>query len=136
MTRPEPEKGCRLIEDGDLLNYVNDHRIPLECCPSSNVQTKAVKKMADHPIRLFYDLGLRVTVNTDNRMVTGTTVSREFHVIHEELGFSLEEIKDVIIMGFKSAFLPYAIKRAMLAEVVHELKAFKPGSLESKREHL
>jgi adenosine deaminase len=81
-------------------------------------------------------MGLRITVNTDNRMVTNTSVSREFQVIHEELGFNLEEIKEVIIMGFKSAFLPYALKRALLAEVVHELKAFKPGSLESKREQL
>ena len=128
--------GVRLIEDGDLLNYVNDHRIPLECCPSSNVQTKAVKRMEDHPIRLFFDLGLRVTVNTDNRMVTNTTVSREFQVLHDKLGFSLDEIKEVIIMGFKSAFLPYAVKRALLAEVVEELKAFKPKSLESKREQL
>lgn len=128
--------GVRLIEDGDLLNYVNDHRIPLECCPSSNVQTKAVKRMEDHPIRLFFDLGLRVTVNTDNRMVTNTTVSREFQVLHETLGFSLDEMKEIIIMGFKSAFLPYAIKRALLAEVVEELKAFKPKSLESKREQL
>jgi adenosine deaminase len=69
-------------------------------------------------------------------MVTNTTVSREFQVIHEELGFNLDEIKELIIMGFKSAFLPYGIKRAMLAEVVHELKAFKPGSLDSKKEHL
>ncbi len=128
--------GVRLVEDGDLLNYVNDHRIPLECCPSSNVQTKAVKRMADHPIRLFFDLGLRVTVNTDNRMVTNTTVSREYLVLHEQLGFSLEEIKELIIMGFKSAFLPYAIKRAMLADVVNELKAFKPKSLESRKELL
>ncbi len=128
--------GVRLIEDGDLLNYVNDHRIPIECCPHSNVQTKAVKKMADHPIRLFYDLGLRVTVNTDNRLMTNTSVSKEYLTIHEELGFSLDEIKEIIIMGFKSAFLPYAIKRAMLAEVVEELKAFKPKSLESKREQL
>jgi adenosine deaminase len=128
--------GVRLIEDGDLLNYVNDHRIPLECCPSSNVQTKAVKRMEDHPIRLFFDLGLRVTVNTDNRMVTNTTVSREFQVLHDTLGFSLDEMKEIIIMGFKSAFLPYAIKRALLAEVVEELKAFKPKSLESKREQL
>lgn len=128
--------GVRLIEDGDLLNYVNDHRIPIECCPHSNVQTKAVKRMADHPIRLFYDLGLRVTVNTDNRLMTNTSVSKEYLTIHEELGFSLDEIKEIIIMGFKSAFLPYAIKRAMLAEVVEELKAFKPKSLESKREQL
>ena len=75
-------------------------------------------------------------MNTDNRMVTGTTVSREFQVIHDELGFNLEEIKELILMGFKSAFLPYALKRALLAEVVHELKSFKPESLESKREHL
>ena len=128
--------GVRLIEDGDLLNYVNDHRIPLECCPSSNVQTRAVKRIEDHPIRLFYDLGLRVTVNTDNRMVTKTTVSREYQVLHDALGFTLDEIKDVIIMGFKSAFLPYAIKRAMLADVVNELKAFTPTSLDSKKEQL
>jgi adenosine deaminase len=128
--------GVRLIEDGDLLNYVNDHRIPLECCPSSNVQTKAVRKMQDHPIRLFYDLGLRVTVNTDNRMVTRTTVSEEYQVLHEVLGFTLDEIKELIIMGFKSAFLPYGLKRALLAEVVNELKAFTPGSLDSKKEQL
>nr|WP_320133355.1 adenosine deaminase [uncultured Holophaga sp.] len=128
--------GVRLIEDGDLLNYVNDHRIPLECCPSSNVQTRAVRRLADHPLRLFFDLGLRVTVNTDNRLVTGTSVSRELLAIHEELGFSLEELKEIILMGFKSAFLPYAIKRALLADVVSELKSFQPGSLESKREQL
>ena len=128
--------GVRLIEDGDLLNYVNDHRIPLECCPSSNVQTKAVRKLQDHPIRLFYDLGLRVTVNTDNRLVTNTTVSEEYLALHEVLGFDLDEIKELIIMGFKSAFLPYAIKRAMLSEVVSELKAFTPGSLDSKKERL
>jgi adenosine deaminase len=128
--------GVRLIEDGDLLNYVNDHRIPLECCPSSNVQTKAVRSMQDHPIRLFYDLGLRVTVNTDNRLVTGTTVSDEYKVIHDVLGFTLDEIKELIIMGFKSAFLPYAIKRVLVAEVVNELKAFTPSSLDSKKDQL
>lgn len=128
--------GVRLIEDGDLLNYVNDHRIPLEICPSSNVQTKAVRRFEDHPIRLFYDLGLRVTVNTDNRLVTGTTLSEEYLHLHERLGFSLEEIKDVILMGFKSAFVPYAIKRSMLASALQELKNFQPGSLESKSERL
>ena len=128
--------GVRLIEDGDLLNYVNDHRIPLECCPSSNLQTRAIRRMEDHPIRLFYDLGLRVTVNTDNRMVTRTTVSQEYQVLHDVLGFTLDEIKDVIIMGFKSAFLPYELKRALLAEVVNELKSFTPTSLDSKKEQL
>jgi len=128
--------GVRLIEDGDLLNYVNDHRIPLELCPSSNVQTKAVKHFSDHPIRLFYDLGLRVTVNTDNRLVTGTTVSQEYLHLHEQLGFTLDEVKDLILMGFKSAFLPYAVKRTLLGQVLQELKDFQPGSLEAQREKL
>ena len=124
--------GVRLVEDGDLLNYVNDHRIPLEMCPSSNVQTRAVKQMADHPIRLFYDLGLRVTVNTDNRLVTGTTSSRELKILQDELHFNFEELQEVILMGFKSAFLPYTIKRTMLADVAKELKSFRPLGAEGK----
>lgn len=126
--------GVRLVEDGDLLNYVNDHRIPLEMCPSSNVQTRAVGRMADHPIRLFYDLGLRVTVNTDNRLVTGTTSSRELKILQDELHFDFAELQDVILMGFKSAFLPYAIKRAMLADVSRELKAFRPQDSGNRQE--
>jgi adenosine deaminase len=128
--------GVRLIEDGDLLNYVNDHRIPLEICPSSNVQTKAVRRIEDHPVRMFYDLGLRVTVNTDNRLVTGTTLSNEYLVLHEKLGFSLEEIKELVLMGFKSAFLPYAVKRGLLADVLRELRDFHPQSLDTKKEQL
>ena len=126
--------GVRLIEDGDLLNYVNDMRIPLECCVSSNVHTRAVPSLQDHPIRLFFDLGLRVTINSDNRTVTGTSVSEEFLILHEQLGFTLEEIKELILMGFKSAFLPYAIKRALLSEVVAELNRFVPGAPETREE--
>jgi adenosine deaminase len=74
--------GCRLREDGDLLHYINDHRIPLECCPSSNVQTGAVRDLASHPLKLYNDLGLRVTINTDNRLVTDTTVSKELWLCH------------------------------------------------------
>ena len=66
--------GMRLREDGDLLNYVNDHRIPLEICPSSNVQTRAVTDLESHPLKFYFDYGLRVTVNTDNRLITDTTV--------------------------------------------------------------
>src|SRR3954470_20192586 len=78
--------GCRLREDGDLLHYLNDHRVPLECCPSSNVQTGAVKDLASHPIKLYFDLGLRVTVNTDNRLITDTSVSKELFLVHSKMG--------------------------------------------------
>jgi adenosine deaminase len=116
--------GCRLREDGDLLHYINDHRIPLEVCPSSNVQTGAVRDLASHPLRLYFDLGLRVTVNTDNRMVTDTTVSQELWQCHTRMGFSLADIKQVIIAGFKSAFLPFHVKQAYLRRVVEELDRF------------
>jgi adenosine deaminase len=116
--------GCRLREDGDLLHYVSDHRIPLECCPSSNVQTGAIRQLSAHPIKLYKNLGLRVTVNTDNRLVTDTTVSKELWLCHSELGFSLEDIKAVVISGFKSAFLPFHVKQQYLRKVSEELAAF------------
>src|SRR5512144_1557419 len=89
--------GCRLREDGDLLHYVNDHRITLECCPSSNVQTGAVRDLASHPLKLYKNLGLRVTVNTDNRLVTDTTVSRELWLCHTQMGLTLTDIKQIIL---------------------------------------
>ncbi len=116
--------GTRLFEDGDLLNYVNDHRIPLEICISSNIQTKAVEKFEDHPVRLYYDLGLRVTLNTDNRMVSNTTLTDEFLLAHKYYNFNLAEMKDIIIQSFKSAFIPYRDKRRILGEVIKELDKF------------
>lgn len=115
--------GCRLREDGDLLHYVNDHRIALECCPSSNVQTGAVRDLASHPIKLYHDLGLRVTVNTDNRLITDTTVSKELWLCHTQLGMTVSEIKHMILNGFKAAFLPFHVKQAFLRRTAKELAA-------------
>lgn len=116
--------GCRLREDGDLLHYVNDHRISLECCPSSNVQTGAIRDLASHPIKLYKNLGLRVTVNTDNRLVTDTSVSKELWLCHKVLGFSMSDLKQIILSGFKSAFLPFHVKQQYVRRVSEELKAF------------
>lgn len=116
--------GCRLREDGDLLHYINDHRIPLECCPSSNVQTGAVRTLAAHPLKLYFDLGLRVTINTDNRLVTDTTVSRELWHCHTEMGMGLADIKTMIVSGFKSSFLPFHVKQAYLRRVTEDLDRF------------
>lgn len=106
--------GTRLAEDGDLLAYVTNHRIPLEVCLSSNLQTSVVEDLAHHPLRLYYDLGVRVSVNTDNRLITDTTVTKELWLAHEHLGFTLEDLKILLIQGFKSAFLPYRTKRDVL----------------------
>src|ERR1700722_3368836 len=116
--------GCRLRENGDLLHYVNDHRIPLECCPSSNVQTGAIRDLASHPLKLYKNLGLRVTVNTDNRLITDTTVSKELWYCHAQMGLGLKDIKQIILSGFKSAFLPFHVKQQYLRKVSEELAAF------------
>src|SRR5262245_832249 len=116
--------GCRLREDGDLLHYVNDHRIPLECCPSSNVQTGAIRDLASHPIKLYRNLGLRVTVNTDNRLVTDTSVSKELWLCHTQMGMSFRDIKSMIMAGFKSSFLPFHERQGYLRRVGQELSRF------------
>ena len=127
--------GVRLREDGDLLNYVNDHRIPIEVCPSSNVQTGAVSDLASHPLRFYFDYGLRVTVNTDNRLITDTTVTKELWLAHKHLGFTLEDLTTMIVSGFKSAFLPYREKADLLAavntEVEETLRRFQKGRVQA-----
>jgi adenosine deaminase len=114
--------GCRLRENGDLLHYVNDHRIPLECCPSSNVQTGAIRDLATHPLKLYKDLGLRITVNTDNRLITDTTVSKELWLCHTQMGLTLNDIRQIILNGYKSAFLPFHVKQQYLRKASDELE--------------
>jgi adenosine deaminase len=116
--------GTRLRENGDLLNYVNDHRIPLEICLSSNIQTRAAADYASHPLPFFFNYGLRVTINTDNRLVTNTTVSKELHLCHVHYGFTLQDIKELIFSGWKSAFLPGREKADVLKKVNQELETF------------
>lgn len=120
--------GTRLIENGDLLNYMNDHRIPLEVCPSSNMQTKAATSWEAHPVDFFVDYGLRVTINTDNRLVTDTTVSKELHLCHIHYGWSLDQIKEILVAGFKSAFISYREKADLLKEITAELATFEEPS--------
>jgi adenosine deaminase len=112
--------GVRLREDGDLLNYMNDHRIPIEVCLSSNLQTRAVPDLPNHPLRFYFDYGLRVTLNTDNRLITDTTVTKELSIANKVLGFELDDILTLLVSGFKSAFLPYREKADMLAQINRE----------------
>jgi adenosine deaminase len=115
--------GTRLFEDRDLMQYVNDFRIPIEICLTSNIQTRAVKSYADHPVRLYYDEGLVVSLNTDNRLMSGVSVTDEFWYAHEHLGFTWDELCDVALMGFQSAFLPYQEKLALVETIASEIDA-------------
>lgn len=121
--------GCRLREDGDLLHYVNDHRIALECCPSSNVQTGAVRDLASHPLKLYHDLGIRVTINTDNRLITDTTVSKELWLCHTQMNMTVAEVKHMILNGFKATFMPFHLKQALLRRINKELAQFSDDGL-------
>jgi adenosine deaminase len=114
--------GTRLYEGPDLMQFVNDHRIPLEICLTSNVQTRAVRDFASHPVRLYFDRGLVVSLNTDNRLMSGTTVTKEHLRAWKHLGFTLDEIAELVLNGFRSAFLHHAEKEALLAEVEPEIR--------------
>ena len=109
---------------GRLAAYVRDMRIPLEMCPSSNVQTGAAESIALHPISLLKRLRFRVTVNTDNRLMSGTSMSREMGLLVQEAGWSLEDLRWVTINAMKSAFIPFDERLAIIDDVV------KPGYAE------
>jgi adenosine deaminase len=110
--------GVRIIDDitrapdgshrlGRLAAYVRDKRIPLEMCPRSNVQTGAAASIAEHPIGVLKELGFRVTVNTDNRLMSGTSMTEELHGLVEAFGYTLADLRWFTINAMKSAFLPF-----------------------------
>lgn len=121
--------GTRLFEDPDLMAYVNNFRIPLEICLTSNVQTRAVPSFEQHPLRLYYDEGLVVTLNTDNRLMSATTVTDEYWRAHQYLGFTWDELCDIALMGFDSAFLAHQEKLTMSAQVKEDIAAIGLGEV-------
>jgi adenosine deaminase len=111
--------GTRLIEDPDLTQYVNDRRIALEVCLTSNVQTRVADSYATHPFREYFDRGLNVTLNTDNRLMSATTLTDEYIYAAEHMGFTIDELAGIALNGFESAFLPWE-ERLMLIEEVSD----------------
>ncbi|SFB35202.1 adenosine deaminase [Nocardioides alpinus] len=109
------------VELGGLAAYVRDKRIPLEMCPSSNIQTGAAESFAEHPIGLLTELRFRVTVNTDNRLMSGTSMTQEMFGLVEAFDYTLEDLRWFTINAMKSAFLPFDERLAIIEKVV------KPG---------
>ncbi|GAA3297544.1 adenosine deaminase [Streptomyces cinereospinus] len=133
--------GVRIIDDievaedgsvrlGRLAAYVRDKRIPLELCPSSNLQTGAASSYAEHPIGLLRRLHFRVTVNTDNRLMSHTSMSQEFEHLVEAFGYTLDDLQWFSVNAMKSAFIPFDERLAMINDVI------KPGYAELKSEWL
>lgn len=117
--------GTRLFEDALLQDYVRDRRILVEVNLTSNLQTGAVARLADHPVRRYFDAGLNVTLCTDSWLMSGTTLSREYGLAQRELGFSRVEIDRMILNGFASSFLPWPDRESLLAQVGAELADLK-----------
>ncbi|MFD0310306.1 adenosine deaminase [Streptomyces sp. NPDC127119] len=116
--------GVRITDDivdgklGRVAEWIRDRRIALEMCPTSNLQTGAATSIADHPITRLRDLGFRVTLNTDNRLVSGTTMTREMSLLVEEAGWTLDDLRTVTVNALKSAFIPFDERNALIRDVV------------------
>ncbi len=121
--------GVRIVDDivrrddgsyalGRLATFVRDRRVPLEMCPTSNVHTGASPTLADHPIDLLRRLRFRVTVNTDNRLMSDITLSEEFRRLDETFGLGLGEMEWLTINAMKSAFAPFDERLRIISEVV------------------
>jgi adenosine deaminase len=126
--------GVRIIDDihpagegdgspalGRLAAYIRDCRIPLEMCPTSNVQTGAAASIAEHPIGLLAALRFRVTVNTDNRLMSGVTLSSELAALTEAFGYGWGDLEWLTLNAIKSAFAPFDERLAIINDVI------KPG---------
>lgn len=106
------------VDLGPLAAYVRDRRIPLEMCPSSNLQTGAAESIAEHPITLLARLRFRITVNTDNRLMGGTTMTREMKLLVDEAGWEVHDLRRVTVDAMRSAFLPYDQRRALINTLI------------------
>jgi adenosine deaminase len=107
--------GTRAHEDPDLLDYIQEHRIPLELCPVSNLRTGVVSTIAEHPIRDYFERGLIISVNTDDPKMFGTALNREYEMLVQECGFTRQEICRLILLGIESSWLSEDRKKSLAA---------------------
>jgi adenosine deaminase len=121
--------GVRIVDDiqtgpdgearlGQIAHLVRDRRVPLELCPTSNVHSGAAKSIEEHPIGLLMDLKFRVTVNTDNRLMSATSLSQELMQLVDAFGIGWDRLRRLTINGMKSAFIPFDERVDLLERVI------------------
>ena len=115
------DKNGSAVGFGNLAQYVLDKRIPLEICLLSNVHTGAIDKIENHPFGIFYKEKFRVTINTDDRLMSDTTMTKEFLTAIEHFNLNLEDIEKITLNSMKSAFIPYKERLNYIYKVI------KPG---------
>ena len=129
--------GVRIVEDieitdgvarlGRLASYVRDARIPLEVAPSSNLQTGIAETMGEHPVKLLKDLGFNVTINCDNRLMSATSMSREFALLSQTFGWGLEDVEWCTVNAIRAAFLHHDQRESFVHEVIRPAYAAARG---------
>jgi len=120
-------KDGQVVSMGTLAQYVLDKRIPLEICLTSNVHTGAVSSIEEHPFGIFYRYKFRVTLNTDDRLMSGITLTDEYVTAAEHFGLNLDELEKITINAMKSAFIPYKQRIAIIYDIL------KPGYVKAKK---
>ncbi len=115
----------RLIEDESLTSYVTDRRIALEVCLTSNVQTHATESFDTHPVRQYFDRGMNVVLNTDNRLMSGTTLTDEYLIAARHHSFTFEELAAIALNGFASAFIPWKERMALLQRAAEDIERLR-----------
>ncbi len=115
--------GTRLFEDPSLERYVTDRRITVEICLTSNVQTRVVAHPAEHPLRRYHDRGVALALCTDNRLMSGVSLTDEYAAAAEHLGFGLAELATLAVRSFDGAFLPWEQRRRLIEEAEAAVRA-------------
>ncbi len=113
--------GIAAIKDPDIMELIKDRGVSVEMCPISNLQTKAIKTIEEYPIRDFFDKGLNITVNTDNITVSNTSLQREYQLLMDKLGFSMDEIYTLIDNSIEAAFYQKKKKNRLRKIIIEEL---------------
>lgn len=114
--------GTHLYQDNDLLQYIRDKQIPLEVCLSSNLQTKAVSSLENHPIQDYFKKDIIVTLNTDSYLISGTTLTKEFELAIKFYQFSKKEVEKLTLNAFQSVFLPKDEKQDLIQNAKDEIR--------------
>jgi len=120
--------GITLVKDPALMRYVVDRQIPLEVCPTSNVQTHVVSSYEGHPIRQLAEAGVPITINTDSRLFSHTTTTGEMYLAHTRCGLTESQLRKAAVNAFRHSFLPHAEREALLHEAQDLLLGRNAGS--------
>ena len=120
VKQPLPSLSVWDFQDPELVDYLVNHKIPLELCPMSNVRTGAVSTITEHPIKNYFKQGLIISVNTDDPKMFGTSLNKEYELLEQKCGFTRQEICKLILLAIESSWLPGDRKKSLAASFKKE----------------